>query len=489
VTIGRTFTPTASTLLAGFRPSILSLLLLAAVFCALLGTTSVLAAGPGEKLYRELVEKEQLYPDEEWQAYVQAVGDRLVAVSPDAGKKYHFYVLDNSAVNAMALPDGYIFINRGLIAYLRSEDELAGVLGHEIGHVVGSHARRSNQLGAFGNVLGFIGAVMTGSYAVADLANTATTTIRSGYGREFELEADSYGGEFLAKAGYNPLAMIDVLHVLKDHQLFSNSVRKEPNVYHGLFSSHPRNDKRLHDAVMKSQGLVPDSATLLEPERDFWEMMNGMVFGDEAATGLIKDGAYYHGALRVVFQFPEGWDVTNTAAEVLARPPQGPTHSSIAVQRLNPPATEQTPEQFVTETLKRDDVKSGESREINGYRAYVAEIEVADTAATQARKIAVIYKDSSVYLFKGEVGALGSVDEFDAQWQRTLESFRAMTAADLRQASNQRIKVVTAKPDETFAELAKRVPLKQFPEETLRLINGLHPVGEPRAGDYIKIIE
>lgn len=459
-------------------------LALAALLVSL--SISAVAAGPGEKVYREMLEKDQLYQDDEWQAYVQEIGERLLAVTPDAGEEYHFYVLDNPAVNAMALPDGYIFINRGLIAYLRSEDELAGVIGHEIGHVVGRHARRSNTLGAFGNVLGFIGAIMTGTGAVADLANTATATLRSGYGREFELEADQHGSEFLARAGYNPLAMIDVLHVLKDHQLFSKNVKREPTVYHGLFSSHPRNDKRLHDAVLQSQGLVPDR--LMEPERDFWQMMEGLVFGDEAATGLIKDQTYYHGALRVVVQFPDGWEVMNTAAEVLGRPPQGATHSSIAVQRLNAPTEKQTPEEFVSKTLKRDDVKTGESREINGYPAFVGDIDVAGGGA-QARKIAVIYKDSSVYLFKGEVGAVGNVADFEEQWRKTIESFRAMTAEDLRVANNQRIKVVLADPDDTYAELAKRVSIKSFPEETLRLINGQHPIGEPRAGDFIKIIQ
>lgn len=468
---------------AGRRPVALGALL-AALFMSL--CAPALAAGPGEKVYREMVEKDQLYQDEAWQSYVQEIGERLVAVSPDAGEEYHFYVLDNPAVNAMALPDGYIFVNRGLIAYLRSEDELAGVIGHEIGHVVGQHARRSNTLGAFGNILGFIGSIMTGTGAIYDLANTATATLRSGYGREFELEADEYGGELLAKAGYNPLAMIDVLHVLKDHQLFSKNVKGEPNVYHGLFSSHPRNDKRLHDAVMKSQGLVPD--TLAEPERDFWQMMDGLVFGDEAATGLIKDQTYYHGSLRVVISFPEGWDVMNTSAEVLGRPPQGATHASIAVQRLNAPSERQTPEEFIEKTLKRDDVKSGESREINGYEAFVGDIEVAGGGA-QARKIAVVYKDSSVYLFRGEVGALGNVAEFEEQWRQTVESFRAMTAEDLRVANNQRIKVVTAEPDDTYAELAKRVSIKSYPEQTLRLINGQHPIGEPRAGDPIKIIQ
>ena len=458
--------------------------LLAVLLMAVSGVT--FAAGPGEKVYREMVEKDQLYQDEEWQAYVQEIGERLLAVTPDAGEEYHFYVLDNPAVNAMALPDGYIFINRGLIAYLRSEDELAGVIGHEIGHVVGRHARRSNTLGAFGNVLGFIGAIMTGTGAVADLANTATATLRSGYGREFELEADEYGGEFLAKAGYNPLAMIDVLHVLKDHQLFSKNVKREPTVYHGLFSSHPRNDKRLHDAVQKSQGLI--TPVLHDPERDFWEMMDGLVYGDEAAAGLIKDQTYYHGSLRVVISFPDGWDVLNTPAEVVGRPPQGTTHSSIAVQRLNAPSEKQTPEEFVQKTLKRDDVKDGESREINGYQAFVGNIDVAGGSA-QARKIAVVYKDSSVYLFKGEVGATGNVSEFEQHWQKTLESFRAMTAEDLQVANNQRIKVVMANPEDTYADLAKRVSIKSYPEETLRLINGQHPIGEPRAGDLIKIIQ
>lgn len=469
---------------AELRPAVMTAWLWLAAL--LLVPAPVLAAGPGEKVYREMVEKDQLYPDPEWQAYVQQIGERLLAHTPDAGEKYHFYVLDNPAVNAMALPDGYIFINRGLIAYLRSEDELAGVIGHEIGHVVGRHARRSNQLGAFGNVLGFIGAIMTGTYAVADLANTATATIRSGYGREFELEADEYGGEFLARAGYNPLAMIDVLHVLKDHQLFAKNVLNEPTVYHGLFSSHPRNDKRLHDAVQKSAGLVPD--VLRETERDFWEMMDGLVFGDEAATGLIKGHTYYHGGLRVVIGFPDGWDVTNTPAEVLGRPPEGATHASIAVQRLNAPAEPQTPEEFVTKTLKRDDVKSGESVEINGYPAYVAEIEVAGGTA-QTRKLAVIYKDASVYVFRGEVGAVGDPAAFETQWQQTLESFRAMTSEDLRIANNQRIQVIMAKPGDTYAELANKVSIRANAEQTLRLLNGQHPVGEPRAGDLIKIVQ
>ena len=443
-------------------------------------------AGPGEKVYLEFREQDALYDDPEWQAYVNEIGQRLVAANPKAEGDFYFYVIDNPAVNAMAFPDGYIFVNRGLISYLRSEDELAGVIGHEIGHVVGRHAFRANSVRRMGSVAGFVAAVLTGTGTVADLANTAAATMASGYGREFELEADQYGGEFLALAGYNPLAMIDVLHVLKDQSLFSKNVKGEPNAYHGLFSTHPKNDKRLYDAVQQSQHLFPE--ILMEPERDFWEMMDGLVFGDEAATGLIKGETYYHGGLRVVIGFPQGWDVSNTAAEVLGRSPLGVSDASIAVQRLNAPAEEQTPEEYVTKTLKRDDVTDGESREINGYPAFVGNIEVAAGGA-KARRIAVVYKDSSVYLFRGEVGPLGDPAAFEPLWQQTLESFRAMTAADLRLANNQRIKVVVARPEDTYAELARKASIKSFPEETLRLLNGDYPNGEPRAGDYIKIVQ
>ena len=131
-----------------------------------------------------------------------------------------------------------------------------------------------------GSVAGIVGSILTGTGAIADLSNSATNVLRSGYGRGFELESDEYGAEFLALAGYNPLAMIDVIHVLKDHSLFAKNVLNQPQVYHGLFTSHPKNDKRLHEAVEKSLHLFPEE--LMEPERDFWEMVDGMTYGRRA---------------------------------------------------------------------------------------------------------------------------------------------------------------------------------------------------------------
>lgn len=444
------------------------------------------AAGPGAKIYQELREKEQFYPEEAWQTYVTDIGERLLVSGGYDPKDFTFTVLDNPAVNAFATPDGFIFVNRGLLAYLRTEDELAGVIGHEIGHVLGGHGKNAKRNNFLTQVAGFLGSLATGTGAIWDLTNTLSATMQSGYGRENELEADEYGATFLAQAGYSPHAMIDAIQVLKDHELFIKQVRNQPSVYHGLFSTHPKNDKRLHELVQQAQHKLPDE--LAEPVGDFWSMMDGLVYGDEAATGLIKDGVYYHGALRVVVAFPDGWDVTNTSAEILGRAPGGTTEASIAVQRQSPPATPQSPEEYVTETLKRDDVENGVSSKINGYDAYVADIKIAG-GESKARKIAIIYKTDSVYVFRGEVGPEGDPAAFEAQFKETLDSFRSMTAADLQVANAQRIKVIEATPGVSYKAIAAKSSLKNFSEETLRAINGHHPRGEPRPGDLIKTVQ
>ncbi len=444
------------------------------------------AAGDGEKAYNDMREMNGLYPDEAWQDYVTEIGERLLTASGYDAGNYTFTVADSSNVNAFATEDGYIFIYRGLIAFCRSEDELAAVIGHEIGHVVGRHAARSKGLNRLGGLLGWLGVIATSSFAMKDLGNTLTATAITREGREDELESDAYAAEFLANAGYDPLAILEVIHVLKDQELFAKSVMNRPSVYHGIFGSHPRNDKRLNDVVNRAVSLA--SPTTKPPERDFWEMVDGLVYGDEVATGLVKDGVFYHGSLRFVVEFPQGWDVTNTASAVTGRDVSGASAGSIVVRRQNAPAEEQTPEEYIRETLKRDDTENGEALVVNGYEAYVVDVKILG-GDDQVRKLALVYKDGGIYLVRGTLGAVGDPAQFEKDFRTTLESFRAMTAADLKLAQNQRIEVIMANPGDTYEQLAKRVSIKEYPEETLRILNGHHPRGEPRAGDYLKIVQ
>ena len=446
---------------------------------------SALGAGDGEKMYNDLREKNALYRNAEWQEYVTEIGERLLSVSPDAGKNYTFVVVDSPIVNAAATQDGYIFIYRGIIAYCRSEDELAGIIGHEIGHVVARHTKRTKGLNRLGGLLGWIGLIGTSSGSMKDLGDTLTATAVSREAREHELEADAIGAKLLARAGYDPLAMINVIYVLKEDELFAKTVSNRPSVYHGLFGSHPRNDKRLHDVVGEAVPLAGDE--IRPPERDFWTMLNGLTFGDEAATGLVQGSTYYHSGLRIVVRFPEGWDLGNTASEVFGRDLSGASDGNITVQRQRPAAKGQTPEGYIRDTLKRDDIENGQAIDVNGYAAYVADVAILAGDA-QRRKMAVVFKDGAVYLFKGELGLVGDPAGFERDFNDTLASFRAMTASDLDAANRQRIQVVMANPGDTYAKLAQKSSLAAFPEETLRVINGHYPRGQPRAGDYIKLV-
>ena len=435
-------------------------------------------------MYNEFLEKGGIYDDEAWQDYVTEVGERILQHTPHAGRNYTFVVQDASFVNAFATKDAYIFVSRGILSYFNSEDELAAVLGHEIGHVVGQHHRRRSTAKGLGTILGWLGFIGTSSASIKDLADTLTATATANYGRKYELESDAYGAEWLGKAGYDPQAMLKVIQALRDNDLFSKNVLGQPSLYHGIFGSHPEHQKRLHDVRRQIGYTMPE--TLSETERDYWQMLDGLVYGDQAAGGVVKDGTYYHGGLRVVIDFPEGWEARTTRSEVIGRSP-APADETITISRRPVPEEETTAEAYIKDTLKRDDVENGEVFVVGDIPAYEGDIKVLSGNA-QKRKIGLLFTATAVYLFRGEVGTNGDPEAFEEKFRKTIESFRGMTAKDLKEANSQTIVVVEAKPGDTYESLARGGALSRHAAETLRVLNGHYPNGEPRAGDLVKVI-
>jgi predicted Zn-dependent protease len=222
------------------------------------------------------------------------------------------------------------------------------------------------------------------------------------------------------------------------------------------------------------------------PIADMWQMLDGLVYGDEAAAGIVRDETFYNSTVRVVVSFPKGWVVSWSNSKVTGRAPGGSGQGRITLQRQNE-VVGQDPEEYVTETLKRDDVTEGESLEVNGYETYVAKVKAQDAGAFEM--IAVVFKDGAVYYFKGEADAGTDGTAFEKDFRATVGSLRAMVKDDLNVANRQRIKVVEAVPGDTYRKLATRSSLKSHAEELLRLLNGDHPLGEPRPGDPIKQVQ
>ena len=229
-------------------------------------------------------------------------------------------------------------------------------------------------------------------------------------------------------------------------------------------------------------------AKRIEVGPDFWQTIDGLVYGNLAGAGAVKDETFYHEGLRVVVTFPKGWDVTSSSSKVTGISPSGTMAGNITFQRQEAPKAKQTPKDYVLDTLKRDDIVSGEDVKVGDYAGYIGNVDLSK-GKLKANMIAVIFKDGGVYLFKGEAGEGGDAAQFEADFRATVQSFRPMQPADLKVANNQRVKVIEAKPGDTYASLAAKSSIKSHPEETLRLLNGDHPLGEPRAGNPIKIVQ
>lgn len=443
-------------------------------------------AGTGKKLHQQYLDNDKIYDNPELLAYVTRIGDRLLAETSHARRKYTYVLVDEPSPNANAHADRYIIVHRGLFNIATSEAELASVIAHEIAHVIARHPARLKARVYGLNALSWLGSLATQTNAIGSATQQVGAVPLLRAKRGMELEADELGAQYLARAGYDPMAMISMLSQLKDWHSYQVSIHPQAQAYHGLFGSHPRGDKRLHDAVGPAMEYLPDE--LVEPAGDFYALIDGVPYGNESAGGVVLKQSFYHGDLRFVVTFPEAWDIANNPQDVTGTAPGGSQEGYASVSMLQPSKEKQDPETYIKETLQRDDIASGEAIDVNGKPGYIGEIKIASGDA-KARMIAVVYKARSVFLFKGEAGAAGDAEQFKKQFRSIVDSFRDMEESDRAAAQSQRFRVITAEPGDTFASLAKKSTVKGRGEELLRAINGKWPRGEPRAGDYVKIIQ
>ena len=241
----------------------------------------------GSNYSKQVLKQIAIYPDKKVQEYVQNIGDSLAKKSHRPELVYRFIVLDSPDVNAFALPGGYIFIYRGLMAYLSSEEELASVLGHELGHVTARHSVQQISKSQLFDVITTVVGRQANSN-VSNITNLAKGAFLAGYGRKLELQADELGAEYLVLDGYSYKGMLDTLSVLKDQELYSKerSLRRgeQNQTYHGVFASHPSNDKRFQEVISKAQKIA--NVPSREPKGSYLDMIEGVVYGDSEVAGI-----------------------------------------------------------------------------------------------------------------------------------------------------------------------------------------------------------
>ena len=427
-----------------------------------------------------------VYDDPALQQYVTEIGERLAKASHRPELQYRFVVVDSPEINAFALPGGYIYITRGILAYFNSEAELAGVLGHELGHVTARHsvqqisAAQAANIGV--NVLGIFVPQARGAVG-GNVINILGGALLSGYGREHELEADRLGAEYLARTGYDPQAMIGVVAVLKNQELFDAEVARaegrEPRAYHGLFASHPDNDTRLQQVVGEAKRFKQTSTHTGREE--FLRRADHLIVGDSPSQGIVRNNHFYHEEMGIAMRFPAGWRVRNSPQNIVARSPG----SEALIDLRSGGAAQGSPEEILRKRLNLGSGTQVTPTEVNGLTAAVVNV----TLKGGPTRVMCVFLEKSAYLLAAQAKTSAAFSQFQEELESSLASFHPIMSEEKALARPLRLRVIIAREGETFAVLARKSPLGRFAEGHLRVLNGLYPAGEPVAGQKLKIVE
>ncbi len=433
------------------------------------------------------------------QAYVNDIGQRLAKQSHRANLQWTFTVLDSPDVNAFALPGGYVYVTRGIMAYMDSEADLAGVIGHEIGHVTARHgaqrATKQQRAGAgvmAATVLGVLVEAVTGVQGAAQAANQVSTGMAAGsiasYSRDQELQADKLGAEYLSRVGYNPKNMVDVIGVLKDQERFAvdNAKAAGKKVPEGgnWLASHPTNDQRLSQITSIAGGYKGNFND--DARARYLQAIEGITYGDGREQGVVRGQSFFHEPLGLALTAPAGWSFDNNADELYIINPAG---DAAVVMKLIPPNAGKTHEEILRNGFKASQGRT-ERNPISGFEStyFVGQRAAAQNQSQPLEVTLINGPGGRTYAFLHAGRDAATLQRNRAALREATASFRAFAAGDRAAARPWSIRTVSM-PSGGFAELARRSPLGAQAERQLKLLNGVYGSGNIAAGRPVKVVE
>jgi predicted Zn-dependent protease len=421
------------------------------------------------------------YDDPELARYVSSVGDFLVKTSerPDLG--FTFTILDTPIVNAFALPGGYIYVTRGLLSLSNSEAELAGVLGHEIGHVTARHTAERYGQAVAANVAGLGLGVLLGGGAAQASGALSGLLIRS-YSRDQEFESDMLGGRYLARAGYDTAAMAGFLTQLQAHSRLEAQLAGQPEKADAfdIMQTHPRTADRIERALAQA-GATPVDEPLVA-QNVYFDKIDGMIYGDKADEGYIRGRSFAHPKLKFTFEVPEGFRLYNQSDAVIARDGEG--KAAIQFDR-GPSDYSGSMSNYLTNVWGANVRLSGvESITINGLPAATATI---SGSGKDYRLVAIRYDPRTIYRFI----FLSSSDRtaaLNGPFRETTYSFRRLSDAEAAALKPRRLRIYQVQAGDTPASIAARMPFGQENLQRFLVLNGFTEQTTLQPGQRVKTV-
>lgn len=426
-------------------------------------------------------------------AYVVQVGQNIAVQSGLGNARSDFTVtLLNSPVNnAFAIPGGYVYLTRQLMALMNDEAEMAGVLGHEVGHVAARHSEKRQKAATRNSILGILGQigaqVLLGDSAIGrfgqEVFGTGSQLLTLKYSRTQEYEADDLGIRYLASAGYDPQALSTMLYSLAaqsaiDVRAAGRDARSAPE----WSSTHPDPARRVSRAASNASKLVGSGG--LRNRAQFLQKLDGILYGDDPKQGVIEGNNFLHPDLKLKFTVPNGFSMQNGARAVSFTGSSGQGQFTTAAYNGN--MTSYIDAAFKSLAGEGKSISYGgiEKTTVNGLPAAYAIGRVdSDNGQVDVTVFAYEFSKSSAFHFATIVPA-GRASVFSPMYQ----SIGRLSAAQVAAIKPRKVDVVTVKSGDTISSLSSRMAYSTYQKDRFLVLNRLRETDELRAGQKVKII-
>ena len=430
------------------------------------------------------------YRDPRLAGYVETVGRRLSAHTEFQQFPYQFTLLNSPIVNAFALPGGYVYVSRGLLALASNEAEMAGVLAHELGHVNARHSAErlsAQQMASFGILAGAIGASLLGlpANSLAQIGQTIAALSIQSYSRQQEFEADTLGVRYMSRAGYEPDAMVSFLSTLREQSLVeAKALGLPPGKVdeYNMMSTHPRTVDRVREAQAAAQSARPSNPRIARQE--YLAQIDGMLFGDDPEQGLVLGERFVHPAMRFEFKVPSGFRLQNSSERVVAQDRGG----AAIVFDIAPRRSGDLTQYVAREWAPKARINQLESVRINNLNGATGWTQASSNGKPLTVRLMAIARDSgSVFrlMFLAPRERMASLDE---AFRRTAYSFRTLNAQQAAAVKPLRLRVREATSRDRVSGLANGLPYGELNSEWFRVLNDLAPGAEPTPRKPIKVV-
>ena len=438
----------------------------------------------GKEADPQIIAQYGLYENASLQTFITEKGRAMAAISHRPNIEYNFRIVDSDVLNAFAVPGGYVYFTRGIMAHFNDEAQFAGVLGHEIGHITARHtvAQQRNQL------LGQLG-IIAGVVIAPDLARFAETASQGlglmllKFGRDAEKQSDELGVEYSSKIGYDAKEMADFFITL-ERQSKTSSSQELPE----FLSTHPNpGNRNVTVARLAAEWKAKLNLTKPQINRNMYlKRIDGIVYGEDPRQGFLENNIFYHPELKLQFPIPQGWNYQNTPQRVQVAPKDGKALLFMALAK-GANLTE-----AVTATLKGYGLTALESKQtsVNGLNAVSVIADPTPQQGQQPQQVRTlsyfISYNSNIYHFMG-VTATPDFNSYSQFFLQTMQGFRQLTDQNKINKKPERIRVKTINTAITLEQALKSYNMPANRLEELAILNGMQLTDKLSTGTLIKV--